>query len=319
LRVAAGIFTIFLALPPLSPAEGVSVQTRTAATNSCLRQAALLEELSTVYLRTARYAAAEHALLQLIEIHGQISGPDSAVAASAMIRLSRLYRIMGRLSAADGNARRAVEILRRDQAAPGALLADALGALASVGFQNREDPTLIDGLIREAIGIRVKFPEQHAAMVQELMLLGNLQLRQQRFTESEQTLLRAAAILEKTNRSSPRESGILYNNLAQGYKLSGRLAEADDYYRKALSVLETAVGREHPDYALVQVNFADLCRVQRKLGAAAKMYREALAVLSARYDDHNENVAAVKRGLDEVIHDNVWQRQAVLDVRQSKH
>ncbi len=68
------------------------------------------------------------------------------------------------------------------------------------------------------------------------------------------------------------------NNLAALYQAWGRYAEAEPHYRRALAIVEKALGPEHPAVATSLENYAGLLRKTGRTEEAAGMEDRAQAI-----------------------------------------
>jgi tetratricopeptide (TPR) repeat protein len=86
-----------------------------------------------------------------------------------------------------------------------------------------------------------------------------------------------ASELEKSQPNSRDYAGAL-NNLAQLYSETGRDAEAEPIYQRAIAVMERANGRDSADIASELTNFAALYQRQGRDEAAEPLFKRALAL-----------------------------------------
>ncbi len=68
------------------------------------------------------------------------------------------------------------------------------------------------------------------------------------------------------------------NNLAELYRAQGRYAEAEPLYRRALAIVEKALGPEHPHVAANLNNLAGLYQAQGHYAEAEPLYQRSLAI-----------------------------------------
>ncbi len=69
------------------------------------------------------------------------------------------------------------------------------------------------------------------------------------------------------------------SNLAGLYHDQGRYAEAEPLYKRALAIVEKALGPDHPQVATSLNNLAELYRAQGKYGEAEPLYKRSLAIM----------------------------------------
>ena len=73
------------------------------------------------------------------------------------------------------------------------------------------------------------------------------------------------------------------NNLGALYVTQGNYAEAEPLYRRALAIIEKALGPEHPNLATSLENYAALLRKTGRADEAAEMEARAKAI-RAKYE-----------------------------------
>ncbi len=75
---------------------------------------------------------------------------------------------------------------------------------------------------------------------------------------------RLAGIMEKA--PQPDQAGliIVYNNLAEAYRICGKYSDSEDYYKKALTLTQELRGPEHAAVASIYQELAKLAERQRK-------------------------------------------------------
>ena len=72
---------------------------------------------------------------------------------------------------------------------------------------------------------------------------------------------------------------IQLNNLALLYQDSGRYAEAEPLYERALAIDEKALGSDHPNLAIPLSNLALLCLASGRYPEVAPLYKRAITIL----------------------------------------
>ena len=71
---------------------------------------------------------------------------------------------------------------------------------------------------------------------------------------------------------------------------SGRFAEAEKLYRRAVRVRKDLLGNRHPDLATTLNNLATLYRLTGRRARAAALYRRALMIFEETLDRAHPNV-----------------------------
>ena len=72
------------------------------------------------------------------------------------------------------------------------------------------------------------------------------------------------------------------NNLAELYRVQAKYVEAEALYKRAMAVLEKALGPEHPHVANVLENMAKRCRNMGKEEEAEKLEARVKEIQSKR-------------------------------------
>jgi tetratricopeptide (TPR) repeat protein len=68
------------------------------------------------------------------------------------------------------------------------------------------------------------------------------------------------------------------NNLAELYRGQGKYAKAEPRYKRALAIVEKALGPEHPHFATSLENYAALFRETARGDEAERMEARALSI-----------------------------------------
>ncbi len=100
------------------------------------------------------------------------------------------------------------------------------------------------------------------------------------YPAAEDAYRRAVALLD--GRGDKANSGILNDNLAVLYLHQGRHDEAERYHKRALALLEEALGREHPSVGRAAGNLGALLSEVGRHAEAEPLLRRGLAILEAR-------------------------------------
>ena len=142
----------------------------------------------------------------------------------------------------------------------------------------RESPDLY----RQAIA-----KEETAARLNDLALLLDP-------PEALPLLRRALLLREKQLGSAHPETAATLNNLANVLLALDRVSVAEPLQRRALRVLENALG-DHPRVAVAASNLADILRAKGDIAGARKLYERALAIDEKVYGpDHPEVTADIE-------------------------
>jgi len=87
---------------------------------------------------------------------------------------------------------------------------------------------------------------------------------------------------------------VIFNNLAALFLETGRLAEAEQLYERALAIKEKMLGARHPEVGVTLNNLAILHRRSGRPDAARVLYRRALSIFTARLGAHHPRTATCR-------------------------
>ena len=124
---------------------------------------------------------------------------------------------------------------------------------------------------------RHNFPAGHLRIGYDLNNAGNLAFGRKQWVRAEQLLEQSLAILEKRLPVNHPDTGKVVGNLADVYRMQGRLEESEVAYRKALRMLEQAWGPESLQLLPTLLAYSQVLRARQEYAEA-----EALEVRSTR-------------------------------------
>lgn len=177
----------------------------------------------------------------------------------------------------------------------------------------------LSGFLRPEAGALMPFPRKiiHGLMCfallgpaaaqetswEELVAAGQSAFQAGRFQEAEEKFGAALRIAEDFSELDTRLATTL-NNIAAVYYINGDYVAAEPLFRRALSIREQSLGRDHLEVATSLNNLAAVYRKQGDLTTAAPALQRALGIRqSALGSSHPgtlailDNLAAVHRGL----------------------
>ena len=93
---------------------------------------------------------------------------------------------------------------------------------------------------------------------------------------------------------SHAEIAAALNNLASMQQRQGLLADAEATYREAITIADTALGREHQIAAWLTANLGVVLTRQRRFQEAEALYVSALSRLRARLPEEHSMVRRVR-------------------------
>ena len=95
------------------------------------------------------------------------------------------------------------------------------------------------------------------------------------------------------------EHAVLYNELAGLYKITGRFADSESAFSKALETFENGDFEAISEYITVLINLVGLHRVKGDFAQALVIFRRALSIMR-RYFGETAELAACKKDISEV-------------------
>lgn len=246
--------------------------------------------LAMLDLDRRRYLDAEPLLVIARRVLSAKVDPDHPAMATIFAGLARVALARGDTAPAEGWARRAVAIARRNPHGRSAEPLRTLGAVltAREGFAEAEQ------VLAEAVA---QDQQQHGAdgldTARSLSQLANLYLRRGRPAEALPRLEEATAIDQA--RLGPThpfiaddlfDLGLVYDGLHRG-DLARRAFAA------AIDVLEKGAGRDTPRVAYVEIELSRLARQQGDAAAADAAFRDARRILNkAEAEEHRRERSA---------------------------
>ncbi|MBF0247657.1 MAG: tetratricopeptide repeat protein, partial [Alphaproteobacteria bacterium] len=111
------------------------------------------------------------------------------------------------------------------------------------------------------------------------------------YAACESALLEAKGLAEAHLDDKEPAFALILNNLAQLYRATNRLGEAEPLTRRALAIDEAAFGPDHPKVARDLNNLAALYRATNRLAEAEPLMRRALAIDEAAFGPDHPKVA----------------------------
>jgi serine/threonine-protein kinase len=149
----------------------------------------------------------------------------------------------------------------------------------------KKDFVHAEPLLNEALAInRSAFGDRSFSLTAGLRSLAELRQEQQQLASAEQILRDSLQILEESKAKADAvqrpaidaETAATLNRLATVLQQKGDNSAAESMYRRALSVSESSLGRDHPTIAFIKVNLAYVIQLQGRLPEAQTLYSESL-------------------------------------------
>ena len=131
--------------------------------------------------------------------------------------------------------------------------------------------------------------------------LSVMALRRGRLEEAESLALEASAMNRLEAAPSGRMAAAITGNLAKIRLQQRRYVEAEQNYRDAIAISETALGKEHPETAKACLNLAAFYQIRRRDRGAELLYRRAIEILDPVYGKDHPLLLVARNELAEVF------------------
>lgn len=164
------------------------------------------------------------------------------------------------------------------------------------------------GLLKESQGLyeEAEEPYKHALSIMDkagddITLAGILdklaRLHMELEGEADAIPLFERLLKIKKNSPAPDLAGIIiiYNHVAEAYRICGNYSESEKYYKQALAVTQKLRGKDHPAVGSIYQELAKLCERQRKPDEVKK-YNEMASAIFQRVLEEQEEAAGVTEG-----------------------
>ena len=124
------------------------------------------------------------------------------------------------------------------------------------------------------------------------------------FHEAIPVYLRLADIFRNSLRGEKHPTyGVILNNLARLYTLTGEYTRAEPLFKEAIEISVKTVGREHPNYTLCLSNMALLYGSTGDYARAKSLFQEALEIRKKTVGDAHPDYATSLNNLGMLYHD----------------
>lgn len=148
------------------------------------------------------------------------------------------------------------------------------------------------GLLERAGALLDRYPEQDRALrLRQLVLQGDLFVRQGRLADSNEALYAALELARSTPSISPLEQANVLERLAANEGRRGRITRASAYVGDALELRGKHFGEDSPEYAAALLRSADWYRFTGSIRQEIAAEKQALAILEARFGPRDPRLA----------------------------
>jgi tetratricopeptide (TPR) repeat protein len=131
--------------------------------------------------------------------------------------------------------------------------------------------------------------------------LAVMALRRNRLEEAESLALKASEMNQLEASPSGWIAAAIASNLAKVHLLQKRYVDAEQNYRDAITIAETALGKEHPETAKACLNLAAFYQIRGRDRGAEQLYRRAIEVLEPLYGKDHALVLVARNELADVL------------------
>jgi CHAT domain-containing protein/tetratricopeptide (TPR) repeat protein len=155
-----------------------------------------------------------------------------------------------------------------------------------------------------ALGIlQRRTPDAAMSQIEALNDLARAERALGNYRAAEENYKQAIALLDAA--ADAANAGILTDNLATLYGMTDRFEEAEPQHKRALQLLEQALGREHREVGNAAANFGVMLSEAGRFAEAEPLLRRALAIAEAQSPQDEvgiaitlDNIAGVMRVMD---------------------
>jgi len=255
------------------------------------RRGKVLARLAFAEAQLAHYQRAEAAYLDAIDLLGS-RGKATSDVAFLELGLAAVYQNVGRTSEAIGLIEVALLSLERTKGSNDRSIANALLNLGNcLAAEGRYEEA--QAILERALAATKPDPESTA---KALSSIGSLLKAQERFAEAEQALNKALSTAEGLENGDNARAGVLAD-LASVCARQLRQDEAAEYYRQALTILESLRGPEHPVLTPILNNLAIVEARLDNYDQAAKYYRRAIVIEEQAFGPKHPEIASMLNNL----------------------
>jgi eukaryotic-like serine/threonine-protein kinase len=259
-----------------------------------IMRAEVLLALGGGYVTRSRFAEADVAIAEALEIRTRVFGAQSAEAAATRLVAARSWREQGEFD----RATQAVESALRDFAivyrGEHVDIAQGQRELAII-YQERGDFENYERIARLALESAERLYGAESPNISSFVeLMANAAYTNKRMSEAIAGMRRVLAL--RTGALGPNHTRTGYAHYNLGYMLgkTRRYGEAMPHLIEAQRIWELALGPQHPDVAYALDARAEFLRMQGKLREAEPFVRRALAINeAANGPDHPSTARSV--------------------------
>lgn len=259
-------------------------------------RSSILAGLGAIYRDTGRYQQAEEFFLEAMKIDEAAARPNTTNLANRLTGLASVYRRQARYADAEKALLRALTMTVPDVDRANAL--NSLGLIYSTVGQYAK----AEQILNEALTIERRMLSETATLTLDTLTnLAEIDLSNSRFLDAE---TKRRDILSKiAAREPPQSTAIALHStlLAATLVPQGKLDEAEDLGKRAVTIYENRLGPDHPRVAAALTTVASIEALRGRDSDAEAHYRRALAIDERALGADNSTVAGILVSLSPVL------------------
>ena len=241
---------IYIQLDRIKEAEGLLVSTLRQQPKNTNSRGVLLNKIGDLYSYSGQYTRALRALMEALDVHGELAGEESPEYINAAINLGILFVNQGKYPEAEEIFEVALTKVAPSEMAYASLLNNQALVLHSLGQLEKAEQTLSEIKKRDSLELGPTHPDYAIT----LSNLGLVYADQAKFQLAETALTNALAIQKQNGEASTISFARKLNNLAKVYQMKGSPKQAVPLLQEALSIFRKNLGKESPEYATAALN-----------------------------------------------------------------
>jgi tetratricopeptide (TPR) repeat protein/CHAT domain-containing protein len=230
-----------------------------------------------------------------------VEGDDgSALLASSLDGLARIYQVQGRLAEAEPLIREVIACRARALGEGHPLHSEAMRNLAALfASQGKyaEAMTLEEGALAS---LRKSLGDAHPETIQALSGLAELHWQKGDTAKAEELFTQVADAERVRVGEDHVDHARAVQQLARLYLAMNNISAAEVRYRQVIDIFEKAHGDEHPEYAAALHDLAGLHQQTGDLGTAEHLYQRAREIRQQHLGDAHPDHAQSLHGLASV-------------------
>ncbi len=247
------------------------------------------------------YPAAEAAYRRAIEILERSSGKDSPLIALPLDNLGALLRAEERFDEAEPVLTRAVDLVRRTWGEQHAQYATALNSLANLLIDRGRCTEAIPLFAHSAAIFSAALGPDHRYTAYPVLNEGRCRLALGEPARALELFRRALEIREHGSADGvDAQVAQSLGLVGQALVGLGRLAEAEDTFRRTLAMTRKAVDANDPPYGDALFDLADCLERRHARDEARGLYQEALGIYRKAYPPGHSSIDKVLKALARV-------------------